>query len=523
MGNGRAKPGYQNQFTLKLEDAADFGVSLTNLAVMGDSGWTVQPLAFTAHEFTPGETVLLDLMVDVPPGLPQGGMYPLQVTGDIDGVPTDIGTLTVSIGLPLTVKINDIIDLVPAKADAIIDLEIQSFDPSPLTVDYMVTDSNGLSVTVDGNPVIDPMGITPVIIHVTVPEDETLVGVTGDVTLTITEPATGMEMTELVEYGIEEPLEILGTGGPSTPVYTGGPPDQEFPWEFTLRNHCDIELAGNIVLTSDVTSSTPIPFSVPPGGEVPVQAVITIPEDHVPCAQPVELDATTSPNIGSRHLDLELVINTPVTADIIRRGWSGNAGDIVTVEAEVRNLRSDQPMAIDFTWFDNRNWILTPPTGSLVLAPMESDTLEAQFHLVPLNKAFADSDSVSVAVSMTYDSGQPATTGSETWIMVNYTASDVVDLPGPPGTRLDANYPNPFNPMTRIRFNLAETGPVKLTVHDLAGRLVAVIHDGRLDQGYHERFWDGRAADGSEAASGVYFIRLETRSGVWTKKAMLIR
>ncbi len=206
IGNHRVKPGYQNQLEMKLENQSDLDVNLVNLAVQGESGWTVQSPDTTAYFLEAGEGVYRTLLIDVPPGLPQGEMHSLQVTGDIGGIPTDIASLQVSVGLPLTVKINDIIDLVPAKADAIMDLEIHSFDPSPLTVDYLVSDSNGLSVTVDGNPMIDPMGITPVIIHVTVPEDQSLVGVTGDVTLTITEPATGMEMTELVEYVIEDPL-----------------------------------------------------------------------------------------------------------------------------------------------------------------------------------------------------------------------------------------------------------------------------------------------------------------------------
>jgi hypothetical protein len=69
-------------------------------------------------------------------------------------------------------------------------------------------------------------------------------------------------------------------------------------------------------------------------------------------------------------------------------------------------------------------------------------------------------------------------------------------------------YPNPFNPRTSIRFSLAEAGPARLTVHDVAGRRVATLLDRHLTAGEHSLEWDGRGPGDERLASGIYFIKL---------------
>ena len=68
-------------------------------------------------------------------------------------------------------------------------------------------------------------------------------------------------------------------------------------------------------------------------------------------------------------------------------------------------------------------------------------------------------------------------------------------------------FPNPFNVSTRIRFELAESAPVRIAVYDATGRQVAVLLDETKSPGWHQvRFY------GDQLASGVYFCELTTGS-----------
>jgi flagellar hook assembly protein FlgD len=83
--------------------------------------------------------------------------------------------------------------------------------------------------------------------------------------------------------------------------------------------------------------------------------------------------------------------------------------------------------------------------------------------------------------------------------------------------------PNPFNPSTTFSFELAARGPVRLTVHDLTGRLVATLVDEIRNAGRHEALWNGRDAHQRAVASGVYVYRIEVGSYVESKRAALVK
>ncbi len=84
--------------------------------------------------------------------------------------------------------------------------------------------------------------------------------------------------------------------------------------------------------------------------------------------------------------------------------------------------------------------------------------------------------------------------------------------PGPPGSRLEQNYPNPFQSSTTIPFVVSEQGParrVTLSVYDLQGRHVAVLVDGILPPGSYTATWDGMGRGGVPVGSGLYVYRLQ--------------
>ncbi len=95
------------------------------------------------------------------------------------------------------------------------------------------------------------------------------------------------------------------------------------------------------------------------------------------------------------------------------------------------------------------------------------------------------------------------------------------DLPAT--TRLYANYPNPFNPLTTIRYDLHEPGQVTLNILDVNGRVVRTLVEQRRAAGSYTIVWDGRGDDGKALASGLYVYQLKTRNVVKSAKMLLLK
>ena len=79
------------------------------------------------------------------------------------------------------------------------------------------------------------------------------------------------------------------------------------------------------------------------------------------------------------------------------------------------------------------------------------------------------------------------------------------------GARLLPNVPNPFNPSTRLRFELDVAGDVDLRVFDARGRLVRDFAPEGYAAGLHAVTWDGRDTSGRQMASGVYYVQMVSR------------
>ncbi len=99
------------------------------------------------------------------------------------------------------------------------------------------------------------------------------------------------------------------------------------------------------------------------------------------------------------------------------------------------------------------------------------------------------------------------------------TASDPA-----PATRLFVGAsPNPFNPMTTIRFGLPEAADISLDVFDASGRLVKHLARGAYGAGSYEVTWNGTDDAGRQAASGIYFTRLTAGTRRTTGRVVLVR
>ncbi len=83
---------------------------------------------------------------------------------------------------------------------------------------------------------------------------------------------------------------------------------------------------------------------------------------------------------------------------------------------------------------------------------------------------------------------------------------------------LSQNFPNPFNPVTTIKFDLPALAFTKLKIIDGSGREISTLVNENLNKGSFQVKWDG-----SNYSSGAYFIRLESGNNIITKKMMLVK
>jgi hypothetical protein len=96
--------------------------------------------------------------------------------------------------------------------------------------------------------------------------------------------------------------------------------------------------------------------------------------------------------------------------------------------------------------------------------------------------------------------------------------------PAPARMILHAPAPNPFNPSTRVAFDLPRAMRAGVRVFTAGGRLVRVLASaGEFTAGNHTLHWDGRDDRGRAAASGVYVIRLDAGGESRTQRAVLVR
>ena len=93
----------------------------------------------------------------------------------------------------------------------------------------------------------------------------------------------------------------------------------------------------------------------------------------------------------------------------------------------------------------------------------------------------------------------------------------------PGGLSLAPPVPNPMRDAADVRFALPVAAFVTVAVFDARGRRVRDLEAGHLPAGEHALRWDGRDADGRAAASGTYFVRLETDRHTLTRPIVRVR
>jgi flagellar hook assembly protein FlgD len=102
---------------------------------------------------------------------------------------------------------------------------------------------------------------------------------------------------------------------------------------------------------------------------------------------------------------------------------------------------------------------------------------------------------------------------------------EVVDLTRYPlRYELSYNYPNPFNPVTSVRYEVPPPGgPVTVSIFNVQGKLIRTLVEGTRRPGVYRLQWDGIDRTGAQVASGVYFLRMQAVGYQSVKKIVLIK
>ena len=92
-----------------------------------------------------------------------------------------------------------------------------------------------------------------------------------------------------------------------------------------------------------------------------------------------------------------------------------------------------------------------------------------------------------------------------------------------PGLRLEQNAPNPFGPMTTVRYSVPRPQHVRLEVFNPSGQKVLTLLDETVAAGWRDVTWDGRDQRGRPVAPGAYFYRLQTEDGTRVRRLVRLR
>ena len=89
--------------------------------------------------------------------------------------------------------------------------------------------------------------------------------------------------------------------------------------------------------------------------------------------------------------------------------------------------------------------------------------------------------------------------------------------------KLHHNYPNPFNPITNISYELSNPSRVTITIYDLKGREIKTIVNEWKQPGYYSAVWNSTDNRNNAVSSGIYFYRMKTNTFHKTLKMLLLK
>ncbi len=181
-----------------------------------------------------------------------------------------------------------------------------------------------------------------------------------------------------------------------------------------------------------------------------------------------------------------------------------------TISLNVQNSSSLEAKGVSVAFDKLPTWLKFKENAITIKSIAANASGDAEFTFSVDRKAPVGKDTALTATITTLD-GQ------------SWTKEIIISVEAPKDYKLYDNFPNPFNPSTKIAFELPKESHVRLVVYDIVGREVARVADSNYPAGYTELIWNGITQNGIMASSGVYFFRLSADKWSKVKKMLLLK
>jgi hypothetical protein len=188
-----------------------------------------------------------------------------------------------------------------------------------------------------------------------------------------------------------------------------------------------------------------------------------------------------------------------------------------TISLSVQNHSSIEAKGVSVAFNKLPAWLTFKANTVIIKSIAANASGDAEFTFSVDKKAPVGKDTTLTATIATTD-GQTAPGAPQVW-----TKEIKISVGAPKDYKLYENFPNPFNPSTKIAFELPIASRVKPIIYDIVGREVAQVTDADYPAGYTGLTWNGLNKSGSLVASGVYFYRISTEKWSKVKKMMMVK
>jgi len=278
----------------------------------------------------------------------------------------------------------------------------------------------------------------------------------------------------------------------------------QFSWDMETDPGWTVGAPGDAAISGLWIRAEPIGTTA---GEAPDTTIVQPGFDHTPNGTQCWITGNDTLHISNGYNDVDggaTTLSTPVfdaTAGGVEHPvieyyrWFSNGNG---------NNPSTDPWRVDISNDGGTSW--TPVENTLAGAPSwERILFKIEDYVTPT--------STMKLRFIASDTGAPSLVeaGVDDFRLMAFPAGSLgAEPPSAPKTiALSAATPNPSSGPTSIRFALPAESPVRLTIHDVAGRRVRTLVDRGMNAGAHSETWDGRDDRGALVPSGLYFVRLE--------------